>query len=156
MDKDKLLNSIMFTDDAIILVSGSGATNLEVHVRAQQFDVIAEFADFADTGTTTIFMTWIRSTSSFVLQLFQFSYSRLPSSPGMDWSWDECLSLALISRFQSRLPLVKIHCKCANVSPTLSWRCGLSSSFILSVQGVNTCHQINTWSAGLISQDLDL
>ena len=51
MDRDTLLNSIMFADDAIIIVSG--ATHFEVQLRAQQvLDVIAKFADFADRNLT--------------------------------------------------------------------------------------------------------
>ena len=52
MDRDKLLNSIMFADDATIVVSGN--THFEVQLRAQQLlDVIAKFADFADTELNT-------------------------------------------------------------------------------------------------------
>ena len=52
MDRDKLLNSIMFADDATIVVSG--ATHFEVQLRAQQLlDVMAKFADFADTELNT-------------------------------------------------------------------------------------------------------
>ena len=52
MDRDKILNSIMFADDATIVVSG--ATHFEVQLRAQQLlDVIAKFADFADTELNT-------------------------------------------------------------------------------------------------------
>ena len=42
----------MFADDATIVVSG--ATHFEVQLRAQQLlDVIAKFADFADTELNT-------------------------------------------------------------------------------------------------------
>ena len=52
MDRDKILNSIMFADDATIVVSG--ATHFEVQLRAQQLlDLIAKFADFADTELNT-------------------------------------------------------------------------------------------------------
>ena len=47
MDRDKLLNSIIFADDDTKIVSG--AAHFEVQLRAQQLlDDIAKLADFAD------------------------------------------------------------------------------------------------------------
>ena len=52
MDRDKLLNSIMFADDATIIVSG--ATHFEVQSWALKFqDDIIKFADFADMELNT-------------------------------------------------------------------------------------------------------
>ena len=52
MDRGNLLNSIMFADDATIIVSG--ATHFEVQLRAQQLlDILAKFASFADTDLDT-------------------------------------------------------------------------------------------------------
>ena len=82
-EQDKFLNSIVFADDATIVVSG--ATNHEVQLRAQQLlDIIARFADFTDTelNTSKSFVTGYNFALNKELQI-QLKYlgSALPFHP---------------------------------------------------------------------------